>query len=72
MTFLGLGVGQLLAAFSTPIWSRLARMPATATLEANITYFYRLYKRAAIKNGGHAPPEARLVMGMAGAIGKPG
>ncbi|KAJ9104069.1 hypothetical protein QFC20_004646 [Naganishia adeliensis] len=51
MSFLGLGVGQLLAAFSTPIWSKL-------------------YKRAAAKNGGHAPPEARLVMGMAGAIGK--
>lgn len=31
---------------------------------------FRLYKRAAAKNGGHAPPEARLVMDMAGAIGK--
>lgn len=30
----------------------------------------RLYKKAAATNGGHAPPEARLVMGMAGAIGE--
>lgn len=30
----------------------------------------RLYKRAAAKHGGHAPPEARLIMGMAGAVCK--
>jgi hypothetical protein len=31
---------------------------------------HRVYKRSAAKHGGHAPPEARLIMGMAGAIGE--
>ncbi|KAG7539600.1 hypothetical protein FFLO_03476 [Filobasidium floriforme] len=52
LAFLGIGLGQVIAAASTPFWSRV-------------------YQRESAKNGGKAPPEARLLMGMAGALVTP-
>ncbi|KAJ9104070.1 hypothetical protein QFC20_004647 [Naganishia adeliensis] len=49
LSFLGIGLGQVLASACAPLWSKL-------------------YKREAAKHGGIAPPESRLLMGMAGAI----
>ncbi|KAJ9093715.1 hypothetical protein QFC21_006311 [Naganishia friedmannii] len=52
LSFLGIGIGQVLASACAPFWSRV-------------------YKKEAAKHGGVAPPESRLLMGMAGAIATP-
>ena len=52
LTFLGIGLGQCIAAASTPLWTKV-------------------YLKESAKHGGKAPPEARLLMGMAGALATP-
>lgn len=52
LAFLGIGLGQVIATATTPLWTRV-------------------YRREAAKNGGKAPPESRLIMGMAGALVTP-
>ncbi|KAI0771478.1 MFS general substrate transporter [Trametes elegans] len=49
LTFLGIGLGMVLALCSQPYWNGLVR-------------------REAIKNNGHPPPEARLVIAQLGGI----
>lgn len=49
LTFLGIGIGEIIGAACTPIFSRI-------------------YAKQSKEHGGKAPPEARLVIGMVGAI----
>lgn len=70
LTFLGIGIGEIFAYASMPLWNRYAYSGRyyDILLESRSFTFYRFFLRSAVKYGGKPPPEIRLYMGQLGGI----
>ena len=69
MAFLGIGLGQILAVSTQPLFNRSVLLILFAILGHQfLTIYARQYRRTAEASGGKAPPEARLVTGFFGAV----
>ena len=67
MSFLGIGVGMIMAISTQPFWNRYIAFDAHLNI---ISYFFlpRFTRQLSEKNNGVLPPEARLVMGEFGGV----
>lgn len=66
LSFLGIGLGMVIAWASQPYWNRLVYSLASQLQKLMLQA--RVFARENAKHGGNAPPEVRLIMGQLGGI----